>query len=74
VRAKKSSAGYFRVRMSDLDDCEKVSGGLAWGLRSSSVDIDVTIFFTDKLNVTEKIRIAESIVAGLHSPDPLALQ
>ena len=30
------SAGYFRVRMPDLQDFEKVSGGLAWGLKSSS--------------------------------------
>ena len=61
------SAGYFRVRMPDLQDFEKVSGGLAWGLKSSSVDVDVNIFFKEKPNVGEKIRIAESICAGLRA-------
>lgn len=61
------SAGYFRVRMPDLEDFEKVSGGLAWGLKSSSVDVDVNIFFKEKPNVGEKIRISESICAGLRA-------
>lgn len=61
------SAGYFRVRMPDLQDFEKISGGLAWGLKSSSVDVDVNIFFKEKPNVGEKIRISESICAGLRA-------
>jgi hypothetical protein len=61
------SAGYFRVRMPDLEDFEKVAGGLAWGLKSSSVDVDVNIFFKEKPNVGEKIRISESICAGLRT-------
>ena len=59
------SAGYFRVRMPDLDDFDKIAGGLAWGLKASAVDVDVDIFFKEKPNIGEKIRIAESICKGL---------
>lgn len=69
------SAGYFRVRMPDIDDFDKVAGGLAWALKSSSVDVDVDIFFKERPNIGEKIRISESICAGLQKskcPFPLA--
>lgn len=69
------SSGYFRVRMPDLDDFDKVAGGLAWALKSSSVDVDVDIFFKEKPNIGEKIRISESICTGLvksKCPFPLA--
>ena len=69
------SAGYFRVRMPDIDDFDKVAGGLAWALKSSSVDVDVDIFFKERPNIGEKIKISESICAGLAKskcPFPLA--
>ncbi|KAK8890210.1 Coiled-coil domain-containing protein 93 [Tritrichomonas musculus] len=69
------SAGYFRVRMPDIDDFDKVAGGLAWALKSSSVDVDVDIFFKERPNIGEKIRISESICSGLQKskcPFPLA--
>lgn len=71
IRAKESinrlllSAGYFRVRMSDLEDFDKIAGGLAWCLKASSVDVDIDIFFKEKPTVGEKVRISESICGGL---------
>jgi hypothetical protein len=56
------------VRLPDLDDFKKVAGGLARGLKSSSVDVDVNIFFKEKPNVGEKIRTAESTCSGLRQP------
>lgn len=69
------SAGYFRVRMSDLDDFDKIAGGLAWCLKASSVDVDINIFFKEKPNVGEKVRISESICEGLRlAKCPLGLK
>lgn len=69
------SAGYFRVRMCDLDDFDKIAGGLAWCLKASSVDVDINIFFKEKPNVGEKVRISESICEGLRlAKCPLGLK
>lgn len=69
------SAGYFRVRMPDLDVFDKIAGGLAWALKAAAVDVDVDIFFKEKPNIGEKIRISESIITGLKiSKCPLQLQ
>ncbi|KAH0790439.1 Coiled-coil domain-containing protein [Histomonas meleagridis] len=59
------SAGYFRVRMPDLDDFDKVAGGLSWALKASTVDVNVDIFFKEKPNIGEKIRISDSIITAL---------
>ena len=73
IRARESinrlllSAGYFRVRMPDLEDFDKIAGGLAWCLKAGSVDVDVDIFFKEKPNVGEKVKISESICGGLRS-------
>jgi len=73
IRARESiyrlllSAGYFRVRMLDLEDFDKIAGGLAWCLKASCVDVDVDIFYTEKPNVREKVKIAESICGGLRA-------
>lgn len=61
------SAGYFRVRMLDLDAFDKVAGGLSWALKASSVDVNVDIFFKEKPNIGEKIRISDSICKALRS-------
>jgi hypothetical protein len=51
--------------MSDLEDFDKIAGGLAWCLKASSVDVDIDIFFKEKPTVGEKVRISESICGGL---------
>ena len=71
IRARESinrlllSAGYFRVRMADLEDFDRIAGGLAWCLKAASVDVDIDIFFKEKPTVGEKVRISESICNGL---------
>ena len=71
IRARESinrlllSAGYFRVRMADLEDFDRIAGGLAWCLKAAAVDVDIDIFFKEKPTVGEKVRISESICGGL---------
>ena len=43
----------------------KILGGLAWTLTGCFYDIDID--FKDDMNLTEKIRVSEKIVAGLKS-------
>ena len=58
-------AGYFRARIQSLEPFDKILGGLAWTLTGCVYDIDID--FKDDMNLTEKIRVSEKIVAGLKS-------
>ena len=58
-------AGYFRARIQSLEPFDKILGGLAWTLTGCFYDIDID--FKDDMNLTEKIRVSEKIVAGLKS-------
>ena len=57
------TAGYFRARINSLEPFDKILGGLAWILTGCFYDIDIE--FKDEMNLTEKIRVSEKIVAGL---------
>lgn len=73
IRAKESinrlllSAGYFRIRLPDLDDFDRIAGGLTWCLKASFVSVDVDIFYKEKPTMGEKVKISESICKGLES-------
>ena len=58
-------AGYFRARIQSLEPFDKILGGIAWTLTGCFYDIDID--FKDDMNLTEKIRVSEKIVAGLKS-------
>ena len=57
------TAGYFRARINSLEPFDKILGGMAWILTGCFYDIDIE--FKDEMNLTEKIRVSEKIVAGL---------
>jgi len=57
------TAGYFRARINSLEPFDKILGGMAWILTGCFYDIDIE--FKDEMNLTEKIRVSEKVVAGL---------
>ena len=57
------TAGYFRARINSLEPFDKILGGMAWILTGCFYDIDIE--FKDDMNLTEKIRVSEKVVAGL---------
>ena len=57
------TAGYFRARINTLEPFDKILGGMAWILTGCFYDIDIE--FKDDMNLTEKIRVSEKVVAGL---------
>ena len=57
------TAGYFRARINSLEPFDKILGGMAWILTGCFYDIDID--FKDEMNLTEKIRVSEKVVAGL---------
>lgn len=64
------NGGYFRARL-NIDPFDKVTlvltlkilGGMCWAVAGSNYDIDIE--FQDDLNMGQKIRLAEKIVASL---------
>lgn len=58
-------AGYFRARISTLSDFDKIIGGMAWAMQVFSYDIDINIFYTDTLDLGEKIALTERLVMVL---------
>lgn len=58
-------AGYFRARISTLSDFDKIIGGMAWAMQVFSCDIDVDIFYTDSLDLGQKIALTERLVMVL---------
>eukprot|EP00002_Diphylleia_rotans_P010945 TRINITY_DN2169_c0_g1_i1.p1 TRINITY_DN2169_c0_g1~~TRINITY_DN2169_c0_g1_i1.p1 ORF type:complete len:535 (+),score=130.48 TRINITY_DN2169_c0_g1_i1:59-1663(+) len=68
------AAGYFRARISTLSPFDKVIGGMAWCISSSSVDLDIDVVFQENSTIGQKIKIGESIVNGVRKmkcPHPL---
>ena len=57
------TAGYFHARINSLEPFDKILGGMAWILTGCFYDIDIE--FKDEMNLTEKIRVSEKVVAGL---------
>lgn len=41
------SGGYFRAQISTLSPFDKLTGGLAWSITASNVDVDFDLFYDD---------------------------
>ena len=59
------TAGYSRARINSLEPFYKILGGMALILTGCFYDIDIDINFKVDMNLTEKIRVSEKVVAGL---------
>lgn len=59
------TAGYFRARINNLSEFDKVVGGLCWCITSSGEDVDVDILFQENSTIGQKIALAEAIVTAL---------
>lgn len=57
------SAGYFRCRIPGITIFDKIVGGVAWCITCSNFDIDIE--FSEDMNLGQKIKIAEKVVATL---------
>ena len=57
------TAGYFRARINTLEPFDKILGGMAWILTGCFYDIDIE--FKEDMNMREKIRVSEKVIAGL---------
>ena len=65
------AGGYFRARL-NIDPFDKILGGMCWSIAGSNFDIDIE--FTDDLNMGQKIKLSEKVVAALKQMDcPLML-
>jgi hypothetical protein len=58
-------AGYYRARISTLSDFDKIIGGMAWAMQLFSYDINIDIFYTDTLDLGQKISLTERLVMVL---------
>lgn len=68
------AGGYFRARISSLSPFDKLTGGLAWCITASNVDVDFDIFYDDDATLGYKIKVGEAIEAALQKmqcPYPL---
>lgn len=59
------SAGYFRARINNLSEFDKVVGGLCWCITSSGELVDVDILFQENSSIGQKIALSEAIVVAL---------
>jgi len=59
------SAGYFRARITDLSEFDKVVGGMCWSITSSGEDVDVDILFQENSTIGQRIALAEAICTAL---------
>ncbi|XP_024520967.1 coiled-coil domain-containing protein 93 isoform X1 [Selaginella moellendorffii] len=60
------AGGYFRARISSLSPFDKLTGGLAWCIAASNVDVDYDhLDYSDDLILGEKIKIGEAIESAL---------
>lgn len=59
------SAGYFRARINNLSEFDKVVGGLCWSIMSSGEDVDVDILFQENSTIGQRIALSEAIVTAL---------
>lgn len=58
-------AGYFRARINNLADFDKIIGGFAWAMQAFSADLDIDIFYADSLDLGQKIALTERLVMVL---------
>lgn len=58
-------AGYFRARISTLSDFDKIIGGMAWAMQVLSYGINIDVFYTDSLDLGQKIALTERLVMVL---------
>lgn len=58
-------AGYFRARISTLSDFDKIIGGMAWAMQVFSYDLNIDVFYTDALDLGQKIALTERLVMVL---------
>ncbi|KAL3696439.1 hypothetical protein R1sor_010515 [Riccia sorocarpa] len=68
------AGGYFRARISALSVFDKLTGGLAWCITFSKVDVDFDIFYDDDATLYYKIKVGEAIEESLQRmgcPHPL---
>jgi hypothetical protein len=68
------SAGYFRARINNLSEFDKVVGGLCWCITSSGESVDVDILFQENSTIGQKISLSEAVVTALRKmgcPAPL---
>jgi hypothetical protein len=47
--------GYFRARITALSAFDKLTGGLAWCITFSKVDVDFDIFYDDDATLYHKM-------------------
>lgn len=67
-------AGYFRARINNLSEFDKVVGGLCWCITSSGESVDVDILFQENSTIGQKIALSEAVVTALRKmgcPAPL---
>lgn len=58
-------AGYYRARIRTLTDFDKIIGGMAWAMQVFSYDINIDVFYTDSLDLGQKIALTERLVMVL---------
>lgn len=58
-------AGYFRAQIKTLPDFDKIIGGFAWAMQAFSAEFDIDIFYTDALDLGQKISLTERLVMVL---------
>ncbi len=49
------SGGYFRAQISNLSPFDKLTGGLAWSITASNVDVDFDVLYDDDANLGYKM-------------------
>jgi len=69
------SGGYFRAQISNLSPFDKLTGGLAWSITASNVDVDFDVLYDDDATLGYKIKVGEAIEAALQTMEcPYPLQ
>eukprot|EP01035_Chromulina_nebulosa_P038041 gene38041-51374_t len=74
IKQRLINAGYFRARISNLSDFDRVVGGLCWCITSSGADVDVDILFQENSSIGQKIVLSEAVTKALRKmgcPHPL---
>ena len=67
------AAGYFKARLSNIKPFDKILGGMAWCISSTSTDVNVE--FDEDMTMGMKIKAAENVVAALKVMScPVAMQ
>ncbi len=49
------SGGYFRAQISNLSPFDKLTGGLAWSITASNVDVDFDVLYDDDATLGYKM-------------------